>query len=414
MTNVAVYGIAKNELHNVEEWIAQFKDADSITVIDTGSTDGTIDALRELAKDMTNLHVHAMSFSPFRFDSAKNVALSFVPANADLCLTVDFDERVGAGTVEKLRSLTLQSDQTGTIRLIFSVDAYGNPARTYPRESVHPRNGFYWKYPVHELLAQTSDRPHLKKDTGIEVTHQPDEAKDRSYYLELLQVMMAESPDVPRSYQYLGREFLMQGDYFQAIQYLKHHVQIETFGPFRAESSRSIAFAYTQMEGSLEGAADEAESWYYRAISEFTQDRESYYSLAHLYRSCGEFGAALGLIATASRMKLPTGDIIVNEALYNNEYGAHLKAVCEYESGDIEAAQSTIQELLSGRGDSVSLPQDLLTDIMTIFGVKDETNQEGKEDSKGGEEEVLRNGIGSTEDLPESVSEVLTSESSEG
>lgn len=403
MTNIAVYGIAKNEIQNVKAWVEQFKDADSITVVDTGSTDGTLEELRRLATERKGMIVHSISFNPFRFDSAKNVALSFVPQEADLCISVDFDERISETGIAELRNTSLNLNETGSIRLIFTVDEYGAPAITYPRESVHPRNGFFWRHPVHELLKSTSAERHSTVDLPIDVTHFQDVTKDRKFYMGLLELMLNESPDNPRSYQYIGRECYMSGDYFQAIQYLQQHMRIEPYGPFRAESARYIAFSYLKMADNLEGAHDEAESWFYRSIAEHTADRESYYSLAHVYKDCGEFDAALGLIDRASKLPIPKGSFIVNSEYYGFVYGMHLKAACQHEAGYVEEARATIRKILATFGETATVPNDLLKDIMTIFGVENDAEK----DSESGAQEVYGDEQQATEDVSEGIPEVV-------
>ena len=43
---LCVYAICKNEISNIERWLASVNEADDIIVLDTGSTDGTYELLQ--------------------------------------------------------------------------------------------------------------------------------------------------------------------------------------------------------------------------------------------------------------------------------------------------------------------------------------------------------------------------------
>jgi len=45
---ICVYAICKNEEQFVERWVDSMSEADSIIVLDTGSTDNTVNKLKEL------------------------------------------------------------------------------------------------------------------------------------------------------------------------------------------------------------------------------------------------------------------------------------------------------------------------------------------------------------------------------
>ena len=84
---IAVYTIALNEVKHVERWMNATKDADLRIVADAGSTDGTQELLRSMGAI-----VYDISVQPWRFDTARNTALSLVPADVDVCLSLDMDE----------------------------------------------------------------------------------------------------------------------------------------------------------------------------------------------------------------------------------------------------------------------------------------------------------------------------------
>jgi len=62
-------------------------EADMVVVTDTGSNDGTIEALKA-----RGAVVYSESIVPWRFDTARNLALSHVPEDADICVSNDLDE----------------------------------------------------------------------------------------------------------------------------------------------------------------------------------------------------------------------------------------------------------------------------------------------------------------------------------
>ena len=50
---VVVYAIAKNEKSFARRWMESMSEADEVVVLDTGSTDGTQQLLRELGAQVT-------------------------------------------------------------------------------------------------------------------------------------------------------------------------------------------------------------------------------------------------------------------------------------------------------------------------------------------------------------------------
>ena len=83
---LVVYAIAKDEEGVAQRWAESVKEADEVVVLDTGSTDRTREILRG-----HGITVHEDYTGPFRFDRARNQALSHVPEDADWCFSVDLD-----------------------------------------------------------------------------------------------------------------------------------------------------------------------------------------------------------------------------------------------------------------------------------------------------------------------------------
>ena len=74
MNKVCVYAIAKDEEKNVEKWVKSMSPADHIIVLDTGSTDNTVELLSSLG-----VEVHQKIYDHFRFDVARNDCLDLIP-----------------------------------------------------------------------------------------------------------------------------------------------------------------------------------------------------------------------------------------------------------------------------------------------------------------------------------------------
>jgi glycosyltransferase involved in cell wall biosynthesis len=87
MNKICVYAIAKNEERNVERWVASMRPADHIIVLDTGSTDRTVELLTSLG-----VEVHQKEYEHFRFDTARNDSLALVPDEYNIRVCTDLDE----------------------------------------------------------------------------------------------------------------------------------------------------------------------------------------------------------------------------------------------------------------------------------------------------------------------------------
>ena len=64
---IIVYAISKNEESFVDRWYESMKEADQIYVLDTGSTDKTVEKLKS-----HNIYVKQEIINPWRFDIARN------------------------------------------------------------------------------------------------------------------------------------------------------------------------------------------------------------------------------------------------------------------------------------------------------------------------------------------------------
>lgn len=328
---VCVYAICKNESKFVSRWVASMKEADAIYVLDTGSTDDTVDRLLK-----ENVVVKTEIITPWRFDVARNLSLDMVPEDTDICVCTDLDEVFTKGWRENLERLWLEEKLTRLKYLYhWSFDENGKPATTFHINKIHCRNGYKWKHPVHEVLVTNKDFEEMEKVTNeVELNHYPDETKSRSSYLPLLEMSVEEEPEDDRNVHYLGREYMFYQEWDKCISMLHRHLNLKsaTWRDERCASMRFIARSYY-----AKGFMDEAEMWYKKAILEAPYLREGYLELASLEYEQKRFSEAYEHLKQALKIK-EKSDSYINEVFAWNEHPYDLLSLVSYELGYYEEA----------------------------------------------------------------------------
>ena len=273
---IAVYAICKNEEKFAERWMNSMKEADAVYVADTGSTDHSAETLRKLGAVVNTLHLDT-----WRFDTARNRSLEFVPEDYDICVCTDLDEVFEPGWRSELEKVWIKGITTrARYNYTWSFNEDGTPGISFWTEKIHTRHGFRWIHPVHEVLEYYGDRPDVYATADkIQLNHYPDQTKSRGQYLPLLELSVKEQPNDDRNVHYLGREYLFYGKWDQCIETLKRHLALDTakWLDERSASMRYIARAYK-----AKGDYYNASLWLYRAIAEAPYLREGYVEMARL------------------------------------------------------------------------------------------------------------------------------------
>ncbi len=248
---VAVYAIALDEIRHVERFLRTCSGADVIVVADTGSTDGTVEALRR-----GGARVYSTTIRPWRFDDARNAALALVPADIDVCISLDLDEVLSDGWRAALEASWTPETTLGRYRHIAAHLADGSPAVEMSGSRIHSRFGYRWRHMIHEQ--PVADRLKHPRETwlpGLELHHWPDRGKDRRSYLALLEAAVAEAPDDPRDTFLLGRDYVNLGRWTDGEALLRRYLRLAgtQFPVQRASAWRRIARCRQQL-GDSDGA----------------------------------------------------------------------------------------------------------------------------------------------------------------
>lgn len=280
---ICVYAICKNEAKFAERWVKSMSEADEITVLDTGSTDGSSEKLAALGA-----RVESAIVSPWRFDVARNLSLATVAEDADVCVCTDLDEVFEPKWREKIEKAWKADVTRGRYRYVWSHD--GERAGVeFLADKIHARRGYRWINPVHEVIVPDGAEKSIVID-GLTLHHYPDPSKSRAAYLPLLELAVREDPNNDRNAHYLGREYYFRGLYDKAIGELSRHLALPSavWREERAASMRYIAASYRAL-----GNLPEAEKWYVRAYLESPDSREPAFDYARMLYAEGNYAGAV-------------------------------------------------------------------------------------------------------------------------
>ena len=269
---VAVYTIALNEAKFVSRWADSARDADYLFVLDTGSTDDTV---KELQKN--NVNYQTAIIRPWRFDIARNTALSLLPEDIDYCIALDMDEILVSGWREHLEKANKERLTRPRYQYTWSWQDKDEtvPGLQYGGDKIHTRMNYRWKHPVHEVIIP--DR--IEETRGwidLQIEHHPDHSKSRSQYMPLLKLAVEEDPADDRNAFYFARELFFHKRLDEAKREFLRHLSLPR-AVWRPERAASMRFIAKCCEG------PEKEYWLKKAAEEAPERREALVDLAEMY-----------------------------------------------------------------------------------------------------------------------------------
>lgn len=185
MFKLCIYAICKNEMTRIAEWLKYAAEADCIVVLDTGSTDGTWEYLQT----QPNIICQQKIYDNFRFDVARNDALSLVPRNCDICLPSDIDmifPRHWATTIK-------ESWRRDLFKLI--IPQYFKSNNCAGTWFAHKRQNVLWQYPVYEII---KGEGKIDSTSNTLIIHDFNPFKDtHNFYPALADLAISENPNDP-------------------------------------------------------------------------------------------------------------------------------------------------------------------------------------------------------------------------
>ena len=191
--NITLYAICKNEEKNVEKFIETSKKFSHTVVVDTGSTDKTVELLKEAGIEV---YYHPQSREEFDFSKVRNQALSYV--KTDWAFSLDFNEDVDEFFPEGLG--VISTEFTG-----FNHERYDKVGDQEPTlgQTAHIRfhrtKNYTWVNAVHETPIFIPTEDHLNQstvDTTIKITKSIQPSVDKQlFYLSICEREYKNNPE---------------------------------------------------------------------------------------------------------------------------------------------------------------------------------------------------------------------------
>jgi len=294
----AIYTIAKNEAHNVEGFMFAAEGCD-VYVLDTGSTDNTVELLKEQGANVAQKII-----DPWQFDTARNESLALVPNNVDVCISLDMDERISTGWQSKLKS-----EWSGNIGNYHYIDEWADEDCTVPavqsnRTRLHSRNGYEWHRLVHEVLRPLSGVTEIWCNTSIVVKHyQKGGSRD---YTAAVEKLLKEDPYDVNGWLQLAVEYQRKEKFKEAVSAFRKYITLTEEDEDEATRFRR-AHAWLNVSQCLHklNKNDAVIRALLSAVASEPNCREAWTHLAHVVMQLNNPQLAYGAAVTAYNIKNP-------------------------------------------------------------------------------------------------------------
>jgi len=331
--------IVKNENKIIKRCLDSVKQfIDYWVIVDTGSTDGTQETIRELMKEIPG-ELHECTWIDFAHN--RNQALALAKNKADYLFFIDADEQLLFEPAFKMPDL----DKDFYFFFIHQLDEIN-----YFRESL-VRSCLNWKWtgPVHETLSSSQATTHdiLKGVTNLSITEDGHRFQNPDKYLQdaaILEKALLSDPQNSRYVFYIALSYGNAHNYHQALKWHKKRITMK-------DSEQEIFYSMLSIGKIQENLYTDPQEFidsYTRAYLYRPSRAEPLYFLANYYIRSGN--ELLGYLTSKMGLTIPpTTDIIfVQHAIA--ETGLLLQfADCAYALKKYDETFKAYQKLLPNK-----------------------------------------------------------------
>lgn len=306
MNKICVYAIAKNEEQNVKEWVNSMSPADHIVVLDTGSTDKTVELLSSLG-----VEVHQKIYDEFRFDTARNDSLALVSDEYNIRVCTDLDERwESADWADILRENWDEENPRVIYRYVWSHTAAGN-GKQFDLNKIHGKDSnLIWDGIVHEHLIDKTTNSRMfynfidLRDKLI-LHHYPDYGRNKTFYLDLVKKRVEEHPEDHQAWFLWGNEEKAKGTLENALYAYQHIINhVDSFPELDIWEKASLYYNIGYCQEQL-GNAIAAMMSFSNGIAENKYYKDNYLGLSNIFLSSELYDAAIGIAKQGLEINQP-------------------------------------------------------------------------------------------------------------
>jgi glycosyltransferase involved in cell wall biosynthesis len=267
--------IVKNEALTLPRLAASLDgQLDHWTIVDTGSTDNTIEVARSVFAGVPGEVIEAEwnGYGPSR-----NIALKAAQPNVDFVMTLDADDTF-IGTID--RRIAPEFDGAEAEYLV-------HPLRFWVPRLVRSSLEWEWRGRAHEYLTRVDAQAHMARSSSFQVEHHADGGNRATKFereLALLQEDHRENPENPRTVFYLARTYDDGAEFARAATWYRTRIRL---GGWIEETW----YATWRLGACLvaSGKTDEGCGVLWRAWSERSWRVEPLWTLAEHYRKTSQW-----------------------------------------------------------------------------------------------------------------------------
>jgi glycosyltransferase involved in cell wall biosynthesis len=261
--NITLYAICKNEEKNVEKFIENSKKFSHTVVVDTGSTDKTVELLKDAGIEV---YEHSQTREDFDFSVARNQALSYV--KTDWAFSLDFNEDLDEFFSDGLS--VISGEFTG-----FNHERYGKVGEEEPTKSneihirLHRTKNYTWVNAVHETPMFMPTEDHLNEstvDTTIKITKSIQPSIDKQlFYLSIFEREYKNNPENTYYLWFIFKHYFEVKNFQKALELGQEYLTISKayFDPQRIDVFIMTSIALIQLRN-----IQQASNYAFHAVSE--------------------------------------------------------------------------------------------------------------------------------------------------